>query len=42
MNGTSWTRARRLAPTLLGLALVRLVGCGGGEPAEMALIELMD
>ena len=39
MNGTSWTRARRLAPTLLGLALVGLVGCGGGEPAEEELVE---
>ena len=39
MNGTSWTRARRLAPTLLGLALVGLVGCGGGEPAEEELVD---
>jgi len=39
MNVTSWTRVHRLAPTLLGLALVGLVGCGGAEPAEEELVE---
>ena len=39
MTATTWTRTRRRAPTLLGLALVGLVGCGGGEPAEEEMVE---
>ena len=33
MNATKWTR------TLLGLALVGLMACGGGEPAEEEVVE---
>jgi hypothetical protein len=33
MNATKWTR------TLMGLALVGLMACGGGEPAEEEVVE---
>lgn len=40
MNGLNWTRTGRIAPTLLGLAL--LAACGGGEPAEDMVEEAVE
>jgi hypothetical protein len=39
MNKTYWMHGRRSASLFLGLALVGLVACGGGEPAVEEVVE---
>ena len=39
MEKTFWTRGRGFSFSLVGMALVALMACGGGEPAEDEMVE---